>query len=107
MRSASCLYLNPNALSLCQELPVKMCCHRDTPSGRLSLPNWSLEYALGSGGLDLSLRDRSRAAYEEPDDIDEQSGDGQHAEQQHLREGNPKKRIQRIASRSHESDSQA
>src|SRR6266446_5728724 len=75
--------------------------------GRLSFPNWSLEYALGSGGLDLSLRDRSRAAHEEPDDIDEQGGDGQHAEQQHLREGNPKKRIQRIASRSHESDSQA
>src|SRR5260370_14185740 len=75
--------------------------------GRLSFPNWSLEYAVGSGGLDLSLRDRSRAAHEEPDDIDEQGGDGQHAEQQRLREGNPKKRIQRIASRSHESDSQA
>src|SRR5258708_6056357 len=75
--------------------------------GRLSFANWSLEYALGSGGLDLSLRDRSRAAHEEPDDIDEQGGDGQHAEQQRLREGNPKKRIQRIASRSHESDSQA
>src|SRR6266849_389161 len=75
--------------------------------GRLSFPNLSLEYALGSGGLDLSLRDRSRAAHEEPDDIDEQGGDGQHAEQQRLREGNPKKRIQRIASRSHESDSQA
>src|SRR5258708_6062797 len=53
--------------------------------GRLSFPNWSLEYALGSGGLDLSLRDRSRAAHEEPDDIDEQGGDGQHAEQQRLR----------------------
>ena len=62
---------------------------------------------LGSGRPVISFRDRSRTADEEPDDIDKQGSDGQHAEQQCLWEGNPKKRIQRIASGSHKSDGQA
>ena len=47
---------------------------------------------------DISFRDRSRAADEETDDIDEQGGNGQHAEEQRLREDDPKEGVQRIDS---------
>src|SRR5260370_42264627 len=62
---------------------------------------------LGRGRPDLSLHDRSRTADEETDDIDEQGSNGQHAEQQRLREDDAKEGIQRIVSGSYESDNQA
>src|SRR5260370_16316568 len=56
---------------------------------------------------DISLRDHSRTADEETDDIDEQGSNSQHAEEQRLWESYSKERIQRVASGSSESQSDA
>src|SRR6266516_786910 len=62
---------------------------------------------LGSRRPDISFRDRSRTADEETDDIDEQGSNSQHAEEQRLWESYSKEGVQRIASGSCKSESDA